>query len=94
MKENDERVYVVAVDIVSTDIEELETQLESMLESIKEGITYKKEKLSGDTKGQWMVNNFIRCKYCKGDGEILTDETDSDGNIMRGVGIEKCICQL
>ncbi len=33
------------------------------------------------------------CEYCGGTGETATDETDSDGNIMRGVGTQKCICQ-
>ena len=34
------------------------------------------------------------CQYCLGTGWVSTDETDSDGNIERGVGRAKCICQL
>lgn len=34
------------------------------------------------------------CEICLGDGVIDTDETDSDGNVARGVGSAKCICQL
>lgn len=33
------------------------------------------------------------CLYCLGEGEIATDEDDGEGNMMRGVGVEKCICQ-
>lgn len=34
------------------------------------------------------------CEYCGGTGEVATDEDDGEGHIMRGVGTEKCICQI
>ena len=34
------------------------------------------------------------CAYCRGSGEVSTDERDSDGNWQSGVGSEKCICQI
>lgn len=34
------------------------------------------------------------CEYCGGEGEVSTDEMDADGNIERGVGSQKCICQI
>lgn len=34
------------------------------------------------------------CPFCGGDGWVSTDERDSDGNIERGVGRQKCICQI
>lgn len=34
------------------------------------------------------------CEFCLGDGVVDTDETDSDGNVARGVGSAKCICQI
>lgn len=33
------------------------------------------------------------CAFCHGEGEVSTDETDSDGNVARGVGTQKCICR-
>jgi len=33
------------------------------------------------------------CAYCRGSGEVSTDERDSDGHWQSGVGSEKCICQ-
>lgn len=33
------------------------------------------------------------CATCGGTGEVSTDESDGEGNIMRGVGTEKCLCQ-
>ena len=34
------------------------------------------------------------CEFCGGTGEVSVDETDSDGNIQRGVGTHKCICRV
>ena len=34
------------------------------------------------------------CGYCGGTGELACDESDGEGHIQRGVGIEKCICQI
>lgn len=34
------------------------------------------------------------CAFCLGDGEVSTDETDSDGNVMQGVGTQKCVCRI
>ena len=34
------------------------------------------------------------CEFCGGTGEVSTDESDGEGHIQRGVGTEKCICQL
>lgn len=31
---------------------------------------------------------------CDGSGELSTDEVDSDGNIERGVGTQKCPCSI
>lgn len=34
------------------------------------------------------------CEYCHGTGEVSVDVRDSDGNWEKGVGTEKCICQI
>lgn len=34
------------------------------------------------------------CDYCKGTGEINTDEVDESGNIARGVNTERCSCRI
>jgi len=34
------------------------------------------------------------CAFCLGDGEVSTDETDSDGNVEQGVGTQKCVCRI
>lgn len=34
------------------------------------------------------------CEWCRGSGEISTDEEDGEGHTMRGVGTEKCPCQI
>lgn len=34
------------------------------------------------------------CEFCLGEGTVSTDESDGEGHIMRGVGTEKCICQI
>lgn len=34
------------------------------------------------------------CGYCLGEGEVSCDERDESGNIMRGVGTQKCICRV
>ena len=34
------------------------------------------------------------CMYCLGTGEVSVDESDGEGNIMRGVGTRKCECRL
>lgn len=33
------------------------------------------------------------CDDCLGTGEIVTDEDDGEGHVMRGVGNRKCHCQ-
>lgn len=34
------------------------------------------------------------CVECGGTGIISTDESDGEGHTMRGVGTQKCLCQL
>jgi hypothetical protein len=34
------------------------------------------------------------CEFCEGTGLVSVDESDGEGHMMRGVGTEKCICQL
>lgn len=35
------------------------------------------------------------CEFCGGEGEVTVDEFDPDsGQMMRGVGHQKCVCQL
>jgi len=35
------------------------------------------------------------CALCNGEGEVATDELDHDSHqVMRGVGTEKCLCQV
>lgn len=34
------------------------------------------------------------CEFCHGTGEVSCDERDSDGNWQRGVGTQRCECQL
>ncbi len=36
----------------------------------------------------------IVCGYCEGTGEVSCDEDDGEGHMMRGVGTQKCICQI
>ncbi len=36
----------------------------------------------------------IICSACLGEGEVPSDEDDGEGHVMRGVGIEKCICKI
>lgn len=33
------------------------------------------------------------CDICKGTGEVSTDESDGEGHLQRGVGVQKCECQ-
>lgn len=34
------------------------------------------------------------CDECEDTGEVSCDESDGEGHIMRGVGTQKCICQV
>ncbi len=34
------------------------------------------------------------CGYCDGTGELAADEDDGEGHTQRGVGTQKCICQI
>ena len=34
------------------------------------------------------------CADCGGTGEIAVDETDGEGHTMKGVGSQKCHCQI
>lgn len=38
--------------------------------------------------------NEDKCEWCGGEGVIATDEDDGEGHTMRGVGSQKCICQV
>lgn len=34
------------------------------------------------------------CMYCLGTGKISIDEEDGEGHTMRGVGEQRCYCQI
>lgn len=34
------------------------------------------------------------CEMCEGTGEVSVDEDDGEGHTMRGVGTQKCLCQI
>jgi len=40
------------------------------------------------------LKKLSECEYCGGTGEVSTDESDGEGHIERGVGSQKCICQI
>jgi len=33
-------------------------------------------------------------EYCLGEGVVSCDESDGEGHIMKGVGTQKCVCQI
>lgn len=44
----------------------------------------------------YIVNEVVegKCSECDGTGEVPADEDDGQGHTMRGVGTQKCICQI
>ena len=40
------------------------------------------------------INIEFVCPECHGEGEVSTDVDDGEGHTMRGVGTEKCRCQI
>jgi hypothetical protein len=46
-----------------------------------------------DAEVEKILKDADTCKICGGTGEVSCDERDSDGNIQRGVGTQKCECQ-
>lgn len=34
-----------------------------------------------------------KCEICDGSGYVQVDVDDGEGHTMKGVGVEKCICQ-
>lgn len=40
------------------------------------------------------IQDEDECEECGGTGEVATDEDDGEGHLMRGVGSQKCICQI
>jgi hypothetical protein len=36
---------------------------------------------------------FAECEFCGGTGIIVTDESDGEGHMQKGVGEQKCICK-
>lgn len=48
----------------------------------------------GNIRGLFKVIGEEICEFCLGEGEVSTDERDRDGNWERGVGTQRCICQL
>lgn len=70
-----------------------EAYLEQIADQVAEGYT---TGLIDD--GQYRITYEIKitkfCTYCNGTGEAPADERDNDGNWQRGVGSQKCICQL
>lgn len=48
----------------------------------------------GSPKGLMEYIGEQICEFCLGEGEVSTDERDTDGNWQCGVGTKKCVCQL
>lgn len=93
MMEHQERVYTIKVDIASNDPDELALQMESLQQDLYDGKMSKDEILNGASQGKINISNYLRCRYCHDEGEVVTDESDGEGHIMSGVGREKCLCQ-
>jgi len=70
----------------------LKYEVEVVAETEGEAIEKANEELIEDTLLDWNVEEG-ECAKCGGTGEVATDESDGEGNIMRGVGTAKCGCQ-
>ena len=95
-----EKAYKVRITLESDDICELASRLVEMSQTIEDGpffdsrekdvnIIYDRNGVVGLMK----VSSEYRCERCHGSGEVATDESDGEGHIMRGVNLEKCLCQ-
>ena len=49
---------------------------------------------SADLENLKEEDNYDVCEFCGGTGKVSCDEDDGEGNVQRGVGIRKCICQI
>ena len=87
-----EKVYKIKIELECVDEHKLATFLHYVAEDIEEGRLENKQN-AGMVDGTITYEKEERCEYCKGTGEVSTDEDDGEGHIMRGVGTEKCICQ-
>ena len=58
--------------------------MESIIDKLQNGFT------SGIN---WKIEGEEVCQECGGTGEVSEDETDREGNIMRGVGSRACACR-
>lgn len=73
----------------------METTLISKCHSVEVAERYDESGLFHTCSKCYMVCEVEEvCAFCLGDGEVSTDETDSDGNVEQGVGTQKCVCRI
>jgi len=89
-----ETVYKIRITLESNDEADLSRFVHYIAEDIEDG-----RLIARQTAGMNNVDGVVtyekekRCEYCHDTGEVATDESDGEGNIMRGVGTAKCECQ-
>ena len=88
-----EKIHTLKLYIETDDYKDLENIIEDVRTTLKEGWEERRGNYYGNMKGCWKLTAKMRCERCYGTGEVATDESDGEGHIMRGVNLEKCLCQ-
>lgn len=101
-----EKLYKLDAHIEGTDLYEvlgalvtMQDQIQDMLEDQGDDITeddpFDMQFIAGyPYEGGAKITAEERCSECLGTGEVSCDESDGEGHIMRGVGTQKCLCQI
>lgn len=93
-----EKVYKITIELESTDEADIAEALDQIADEIREGdveLPVKKHTTSGNVDSVVEGTVYERCEDCKGEGEVMGDSVDRDGNVARGAGYPvKCQCQI